>query len=48
MIKERLLPTQGFVDLHMARRAGDPLLAAQDMGNPHQMVIDDMRQVIGR
>ena len=37
-----------MVDQDVQRRAGDPLLGADDMGDGHEVVVDDVRQVIGR
>src|SRR5579875_1157140 len=41
------LPAQRLVDVDVTRGAGNPLLTAQDMCNAHQVIVDDVRQVIG-
>src|SRR5579884_925004 len=40
MIEQWRLPAQHSVKLHMQRRTGYPLLAAQHMCNAHQVIID--------
>ena len=40
-------PSEGFVEQHMERSTRQPLLAADDVGNLHQVVVDDVGQVVG-
>ena len=44
----RVAPAEGFVEKHVQRCAGQPLFATDDVGDAHQMVVDDVRQMIGR
>ena len=44
----RLAPAKGFVEEHVQRCAGQPLFATDDVGDAHQMVVDDVRQMVGR
>src|SRR3712207_9551299 len=41
-----ILPSESLIKQNMERRAGQPFLATNDVGNLHQMVIDDVSQVI--
>ena len=47
-LRHGIFPTEGTVEHDVQRSTGQPLLAANDMGNLHQVVVDDIRQVIGR
>ena len=42
------LEAEGVEQLEVERDRGDPLLAAQDQGDPHQVVVDRVREVVGR
>ena len=42
------IPAEGVVEADVDRRGRDPLLAAQDVADRHQVVVDDVGQVIGR
>ena len=44
---DRRLPAQGLVEQDVARRARYPLVAADDVGDPHGAVVDDVRQMVG-
>ena len=44
----RVAPAKGFVEKHVQRCAGQPLFTTDDVGDAHQMVVDDVRQMIGR
>ena len=44
----RVTPAEGFVEKHVQRCAGQPLFATDDVGDAHQMVVDDVRQMVGR
>ena len=43
----RQLPAEGLVEQDVFRGGGDPLLGADDVGDPHQVVVDDIGEVIG-
>src|SRR5579859_10764 len=47
MIDQRRLPSQCIPYVDVTRRAGNPLLGAQEMGNLHQMIVNDMREMVG-
>ena len=42
-----VLPAKGLVEQHMKRSTGQPLLTTDHVGDLHQMVIHDIRQMIG-
>ena len=44
----RVAPTEGAVEQVVQRQRREPLLATNHMRNLHQVVIDDVGQVIGR
>ena len=44
----RSLPAKSLVEHDMERHRGQPFLATDDMADFHQMVIDDVGQVVGR
>ena len=48
MQKRGRLPAKRLVQLHVLGRADDPLLGADDVRDPHQVIVDDVGQVIGR
>src|SRR2546425_7953634 len=48
MIEQRWLPSQRLPDVYMPWRARYPFLAPQQVCYPHQMVIDDVREMISR
>src|SRR3712207_9089371 len=41
-----ILPSESLIKQYMERRAGQPFFATNDVGNLHQMIIDDVSQVI--
>ena len=47
-LRHGIFPTEGTVEHDVQRSTGQPLLAANDMGNLHQVVVDDICQVICR
>ena len=42
-----VLPAKGTVEQHMQGSTGQPLFATDDMGDFHEMVVDDVGQMIG-
>ena len=40
-------PAESLIEQHVERRAGQPFLATDDVGDLHQMVVDDVGEVIG-
>ena len=44
----RVAPAEGFVEKHVQRCAGQPLFTTDDVSDAHQMVVDDVRQMVGR
>ena len=44
----RRLPAEELIEQDMLRRRGDELGAADDMGDAHQMVVDDVGKIVGR
>ena len=46
-LRHRILPAESLVEQHMKRRTGQPLLATDHMRDLHQVVIHDIRQMIG-
>ena len=48
MAETRPLPAHGVVNLRLAERVGQVVVAADDMGDRHVVVIDDHRVLIGR
>nr|GFC95469.1 hypothetical protein [Tanacetum cinerariifolium] len=47
-VRHRFLPAQIPVQQHVQRRGGQPLLAPNDVGDVHQVVVHDVGQVVGR
>ena len=45
---DRHLPAERAVEVHVQRHAADPLVPAQDVRDRHEVVIDDVREVVGR
>ncbi len=43
----RALPAEGFVKEHVQRRTGQPFLTSDHVRDPHQMVVDDVGEVVG-
>ena len=41
-------PAEGTVKQHMERRRRQPFLATDNVGNFHQVVVDDVSQVVSR
>lgn len=48
MHEDRRFKTEILIDQDVLRNGGEPFLAACDMRDLHQMVVDDVRHVIGR
>jgi hypothetical protein len=48
MSKRRGLTSQSLIDEDLSRRVGEMVFPSDDMGNMHQMVIDDTGKIIGR
>ena len=48
MPEARQLPAEGLVEQHVLGRGGDPLLGADDVGDLHEVVVDDVGEVVGR
>ena len=48
MREPRLIPAHGLENLHLAERVGQMVVTADDMGDPHVVVIDHHRVQIGR
>jgi hypothetical protein len=46
--ERRTLPAEPVEQQQVLGRRGDPLLAAHDVGDPHEVVVDDHGQVVGR
>ena len=44
----RHLPAEGIVDLRLARRVRQMVVAADDVGDPHVVIVDDDREHVGR
>jgi hypothetical protein len=44
----RVFPAEGGVKVDVQGRAADPLVGAQDVADLHEVVVDDIGQVIGR
>src|SRR5262249_5590468 len=44
----RRLPAEPLVEQELLRRRADPLLAADDVADLHQVIVDDDREMIGR
>ncbi len=42
------VPAEGAVQQHVLGRGRDPLLAADDVGDAHEVIVDHVRQVVGR
>lgn len=43
----RWFPVQGMIECDMKRRRGHPLGAPDDMSDVHQLVVDDVGEVVG-
>ena len=43
----RLLPPEGLVEEDVFRGRGDPFLGADDVGDAHEVVVDDVGEVVG-
>ena len=48
MAEDRKLPTEGLVEPDVFGQRRDPLLGADDVGDPHQVVVDHVGEVVGR
>ena len=46
--RHRVTPAEGFIKEHVQRSTGQPLFATDNVRDTHQMVIDDISQMIGR
>ena len=46
-LRHRILPTESLIEQHVERSRGQPLLTTNDVGDLHQMVVDDIGQMIG-
>ena len=46
--EDRRVPSEGAVELDVLGQRREPLLRADDVGDAHQVVVDDVGQVIGR
>ena len=46
--RHRVLPAKGAVEQHVERCRRQPLLAADDVRHLHQVVVDDVGQMVGR
>ena len=42
-----VLPAESLVEQYMQRGTGQPLLTADDMGDAHEVVVDDVGEVVG-
>ena len=45
--KRGSLPAEGLVEEDVLGRGGDPLLGADDVGDLHEVVVDDVGEVVG-
>jgi hypothetical protein len=43
----RELPAEGLVEQDVLGRGGDPLFGADDVGDLHEVVVDDVGEVVG-
>ena len=43
----RDLPAEGFVEQDVLGGGGDPLFGADDVGDAHEVVVDDVGEVVG-
>ena len=43
----REIPAEGLVEQHVLGGGGDPLFGADDVGDAHEVVIDDVGEVVG-
>ena len=48
MGKDRFFKAKGFVDKELTRRVGQVFFRTDNMGNMHQIVVNDHGVVIGR
>ncbi len=47
MPEARLLPAEGFVEEDVLGGRGDPLFGADDVGDLHEVIVDDVGEVVG-
>ena len=47
MHEDRRLPAERLVEPEVLGRGRDPLLGADDVGDAHEVVVDDVGQVVG-
>ena len=47
MPEARQLPAEGAVEQNVLRRRGDPLLGADHVGDLHQVIVDDVGEMVG-
>ncbi len=47
MNEDRHLPPEGLVQEDVLRNAGEPFFSAYDVGNLHEVVVHDTREMIG-
>ena len=47
MPEARQLPAEGFVEEDVLGGGGDPLFGADDVGDLHEVVVDDVGEVVG-
>ena len=47
MPEARKIPAEGFVEEDVLGGGGDPFFGADDVGDVHEVVIDDVGEVIG-
>ena len=47
MAEDRLLPAEAPVQLHVLRQRRQPLLRPDDVGDPHEVVVHHVREVVG-
>ncbi len=47
MPEARELPAEGIVEQDVFRGGGDPLFGADDVGDLHEVIVDDVGEVIG-
>ena len=41
------LPAEGFVEQDVLGGGGDPLFGADDVGDVHEVIVDDVGEVVG-
>ena len=47
MPEARLRPAEGLIEQDVLGGGGDPLFGADDVGDAHEMVVDDVGEVVG-